>query len=113
MFKIAANPTYKTKVTVDILGDNGKTTPTVFTAIFKRQSQSELDNMTDRLNAKELLDRDLISEVMVGWGDVADAAGTPLEFNDENLDALLDVHPVRPTIVKAYFASLNGAKAKN
>lgn len=114
MFKIAATPTYKSKVTVDFPGDNGKTVSKVFTAIFKRLSQSELDSLSERVNAGELKDNDVIREVMVGWGDdVGDESGAPLEFNEQNLVALLDLHPVRPTIVKAYYATINGAKAKN
>jgi hypothetical protein len=113
MFKIATNPTYAAQVKVDMPGDNGKTVQKVFSATFKRLSQSDLDNLVERLNSKDLSDSALIDEVMVGWGDVQDESGTPLEFNDTNLAALLDVYPVRPTIVKTFFASIAGAKAKN
>ena len=113
MFKIAANPTYTTKVRVNMPGDNGKTVQKVFSATFKRLSQSELDNVKERLDSKDLTDGALIDEVMVGWGDVADENGTALEFNEQNLAALLDVFPVRPTIVKTFFDTLHAAKAKN
>lgn len=113
MFKIATNPTYTAQVKVDLPSDNGKTVQKVFSATFKRLSQSELDNVTDRLSAKELTDSGLIGEVLVGWSDVQDENGTTLEFNDANLAALLDVFPVRPTIVKTFFASIAGAKVKN
>jgi len=113
MFKIATNPTYTAQVKVDLPADNGKTVQKVFSATFKRLSQSELDSVTDRLSAKELTDSGLINEVMVGWGDVQDENGNQLEFNDTNLAALLDVFPVRPTIVKTFLATLAGAKAKN
>jgi hypothetical protein len=112
-FKIATNPTYTAQVKVDIPSDNGKTVPKAFGAVFKRLSQSELDGVSDRLAAKELTDSGLIDEVMVGWSDVQDEDGTVLEFNDKNLAALLDVFPVRPTLVKTFFASIAGAKTKN
>lgn len=113
MFKISTNPTYTTPVKVDVPGDNGKTEQKAFTAIFKRLSQEELDDVTDRLGAKTLTDKGLIDEVLVGWKDVQDENSTPLEFNETNLAALLNVFPTRPTIVKTFFASISGAKAKN
>jgi hypothetical protein len=113
MFKIATNPTYTTVVKVDMLADKGKTVQNVFSAIFKRLSQSELDNVMERLGSKELSDSGLIEEIMVGWDGVTDESGEPLEFNDTNLAALLDVFPVRPTLVKTFFTSIAGAKAKN
>jgi hypothetical protein len=113
MFKIATTPTYKAKVAVDIPGDNGKVTTKVFSATFKRLQQSDLDDMMARLRSKDLDDRSLIGEVMVGWDDVADEDGNVLEFNEENLDALLEVFPVRPTIVKTFFNSTSAAKVKN
>ena len=112
-FKIASNPTYKAQVKVELPSDNGKTVSKMFQAIFKRMSQSELDNISERLSAKELTDAALIDEVMVGWEDVQDEDGNVLEFNDKNLATLLDVFPVRPTIVKTFFATINTAKTKN
>jgi len=113
MFKIAATPTYKCKVKVTFPGDNGSAVSNVFTAIFKRLSQSELDEMSAAVAAGTVKDSEVIAKVMVGWEDVADESGTPLEFNDQNLAALMDLHPVRPTTVKAYYDSISGAKAKN
>lgn len=113
MFKIAVNPTYTAPVKVDIPTDNGKTIPRVFEATFKRLTQTELDNIAERLQAKELTDDQLINEVMVGWGGVADEDGKPLEFNPANLATLLDVYPVRPTIVSTFYATINGARRKN
>jgi hypothetical protein len=50
---------------------------------------------------------------LVGWKDVQDENGTLLEFNEANLAAVLNVFPTRMTIVKTFFASISGAKAKN
>jgi hypothetical protein len=113
MFKIATNPSYTAQVRVDVPTDNGKSVQKVFSATFKRLSQAELDNLSDRVSAKELNDSTLIDEVMVGWDGVADENGTPLEFNDQNLAALLNVFPVRPTLIRTFYNSLNTAKTKN
>jgi hypothetical protein len=113
MFKVAVSETYITPVAVDIVGDNNKSKTHVFKARFKRLKQSELESLSERLAAKELTDSALIDEVMVGWQDVADAEGNPLEFNPDNLEALLEIYPTRPTIVRTFFDSHNGAKRKN
>lgn len=113
MFKIAATPTYTAEVKVDVPTDNGKTVQRVFQAKFKRPTQSELDNIYKRINDKELTDHALIDEVMVGWDGVADEEGNALEFSPENLVALLEIHPTRPTIVQRFFDTVHGSQRKN
>lgn len=114
MFKLAQNPTYTAPINVDLPIDGGKVKKLVFTAVFKRQSTSEVASIYERLEAGELNDAKLIDEVMVGWGDdVQDENGDPLEYNDKNKEKLIDIYPVRPSIVRGFFVSINGAKAKN
>lgn len=113
MFKIAVNPTYTASVKVDIPSDDGKTIQRMFKAKFKRLPQSELDALTDRLKEKEMDDDAVVRAVMVGWEGVADQDGNALEFNEENLAALLEVFPTRPSIVRTFFATINGSKTKN
>lgn len=114
MFQIAsANQTYSTSVRVDVPTDGGKNKTHVFKAIFKRVSQSELDNIHERIQEKTLTDAGLINEVMVGWDDVADEHGQKVEFNPDNLSALLDMYPTRPTIVQTFFTTINNAVRKN
>jgi len=113
MFKIAATPTFKCKVKVDFPGDNGSIASKVFTAIFKRQSQAEIDEQQAGIREGKIKDSDVVDTVLAGWEDVADENGTPLEFNDANKALLMDLHPVRPTTVTAYFNAISGAKVKN
>jgi hypothetical protein len=113
-FKIAVSPTYTVPVKVDIPADDGKTQRRVFTARFKRLEQEELEELTERMNKGELTDKQIIDEVLVGWGDdVMSEDGEKLEFNASNLNSLLRVFPTKPTIVRTFFDSIKQATRKN
>lgn len=107
MLKIIQTPTYTLPVEVDILG-SGRSN---FDVEFKRLSKSDIQATYERMRAGELDDRDLCHELVVGWGRVEGASGK-LEFSAENLDKLLEIHPIGRSILDAFFTSLNGAIKK-
>lgn len=114
MFKISsASQSYLTDIRVDMLDDNGKVKTQVFKARFKRVTQQELDRIHERLQEKSLNDTGLLNEVTVGFEDVKDDNGNPLEFNEDNFAALVNIFPVRPTMVNAFFTTINNAVRKN
>lgn len=114
MIKINPSASYTAPVHVEIPADHGKLDKVVFTARFRRLTLPEIDSVQKRLNDGELSDDALVRHVMVGWGeDVLDDDDKPLEFNDANLTALLNIFPVRPQIVRKFFDTITGAKAKN
>lgn len=114
MISIAQNPSYTLPVTANLPSDDGKTTPVKFTLKVKRLTQQEIESVHERIKDGTLNDEKLCKEVIVGWGaDVQDENKEPLLFNDDNLQELLSIYPVRPTVVNAFFASLDKAKAKN
>lgn len=119
MIKIAQNPTFTSTVNVEIAGDNGKKIKTSFDIIYKRKGTSEIEDIHRRFaledgDENQLTDSKLIPEIVAGWGNnVHDEDGNPLPFTEENLAALVDIYPVRPAIVRVFFESLSGAKAKN
>lgn len=114
MIKITQSPSYTAPVHVEVPGDGGKLDKLVFTAVFRRLSLSEINDLQTKVTAGELNDDAVARLVMVGWGkDVLDDDGQPLEFNDASLTALLDIFPVRPQIVRKFFDTITGAKAKN
>lgn len=119
MFKLfnpseaAPVPTYMHPISVEMPGDNGKPKIQLFKAQFKRLTQSELESLTERLKDGALTDSAMIDEVMVGWDGVTDEKNVPVEFNEVNLAALLEIYPTRPTIVRSFFASIKGAKTGN
>lgn len=113
MFKIAATPTYSATVKVDFILEDGKTETRSFKAKFKRLEQSELDTISEGAREGSMTDSEIVDRVLVGWDGVADEHGNPLEFNPENLKALLNLHPTRPSIVRTFYATIGGSKAKN
>lgn len=113
MFKLAATETYLTPVRVELPGDNNKPKVCAFKARFKRLSQTQFENVLERIGEGSLNDRGLLNEVLVGWEDVADDRDNAAEFNEENLNALLDMFPTQPTLVKTFLDSMKSAKQKN
>jgi hypothetical protein len=100
-------------VKVDFLDGNGKTSPKTFKAHFLRLAQSEIDELIEKSQAKEITDNDLVVKVFVGWDDVTDDQGQPVEFSPVMRDKLLEIYPVRPSVIAAWFESIVGAKRKN
>jgi hypothetical protein len=113
MFKIDTSPSYAWPVTVPQLTEDGKAKDTDFAAYFKRLPQSQVDDLRERAVAGTITDQELANTVLVGWDRVQDEAGNPLPYSEENRRALLDVVPVRPSVIKAWFESLSGAPRKN
>lgn len=112
-FKLALSATYSAEVTVEYLGEDGKPVKQKFTAIFKRKTQEEQDSLRDRLQKGDLGDRAFLQEVMVGWQGVLDADGDELEFTPENFEMAMNVHPMQPCTVRAWFDSQSGARRGN
>ena len=114
MFKLDLSDSYAFPVKIEVIGENGKQTSYSFTGKFKRFSQSEIDDIVAQSQAGELKDVELAEKVLVGWDkDFLGPDGTPFEYNDENMRLALDTYPVRPSVISAWFESLNGAKRKN
>lgn len=113
MFCIDQNPSYTAPVAVKMPGDKGKFTTVKFNARFKRVSLTEFEALNAAIREKTMTDAQLIDEVLVGWGDVENKNGEPVEFTPENLEVLLDIFPVRPSIVQAFFDSIHLGAAKN
>jgi Phage tail assembly chaperone len=113
-------PDFSAQVHAELPSDNARVQKVNFTVRFKRLSTTEFDSLITRINEKDsdgnrqLTDQDIVNEVLTGFGsDLQDENGNALEFTPENIAALCDVHPMRPTLVQAFFESYNKAKAKN
>jgi hypothetical protein len=113
MFKLDPSPSYTWPVTVPQLTEDGKANTAEFTARFKRLPQSEIDGILKRTQAGELSDEALAEMILVGWDGVQDANGQPLPVSPETRKTLLDVVPVRPAVIRAWFESVSGAPRKN
>lgn len=113
MFRIDSSSSYAWPVAVSHLTEDGKTKNADFTARFKRLPQSQVDDLRERAIAGTIPDRELAETVLVGWEGVQDETGNALPYSEENRAALLDVVPVRPSVIKAWFDSISGAPRKN
>lgn len=114
MFKIDTSNTYKYPVTVQMLDQEGKTVNMTFKAEFKRLPRKEVESIMKSIQAGETSDYDVACNVLVGWEGVIDTDGNAIEFSEGMRDQVLEIHPVLPTVVRAWGESLNGkGKAKN
>jgi len=105
LFVVDATDTVKWPVIVNIPVDGGEFAPFQFTGIFKRKSESEYESILQSTLAEigpadeaaaELLagkrrseiladNADLFLQLLVGWEDVRNAAGGPVEFSAQVL----------------------------
>ena len=112
MFKIEQKPTYTGRVEVFSPRDGGKYQKGTFTAEFKALAQEEIDSILGDLRDGRP-DSDFALECLVGWKGVQDEDGNELPFSDSTRDQVLDIYPVLPSVIKAFYESLSGARAKN
>lgn len=123
MYKSAVSETYHTPVEIKVPDGKGGSVKHKFKVEFKRQSQDELDEIHRRLNLSKLndgeklmTDDELLEQVLVGWQEqqlLLTTNGNPAEFSDEARSAMLNIFPVRPTLVNAFFDSIKSGARKN
>ena len=128
MFKIVDKPTRRVRVDLEIPGDLGKVTRGHFIVEFRTLKKSEIDaidlaqledakRLRKQIEADEvdaLPDRtgEILRDYAVGWENVADAEGEPLEFTPENLDRLLELPFVREGMARAFRTQILGREAE-
>ncbi len=107
MLKIVKNPEFKTAVKVMVPTDRGQVEHT-FTARFRALTRSE-ESVFDALSAAST--DDFLRRIVVGWEGLQDEEGDTLEFSDEALNTLIDLHYVRQAIIVSYTSMISGSKA--
>lgn len=107
MFKIAPTPTYVTPIKVVIPNEKGTNDTSTFKVEFKRRNTQELDSL------REVEAELVLKENIVGFSDLLDAENKPLEFNETNLDALLQIPQARAALVIAFWETQYSAREKN
>lgn len=122
MFAIVKNPIYSWPVEVSLPdpAKPGKWKTHSFIGHFKKLSDQEfrdaLEPMTDAtLPPAERVDREneFIQRVLVGWEGITDEDGTPLPFNTDQVEAVLNLTEVRSGLFEAAFNSRRKAAVKN
>ncbi len=105
MFKLTANPTFKSQVHISIPGQDK---PGVIMVTFKHQSKEQLKAFYDGLRNSDDDDLTHLMKIISGW----DGVDTP--FSEEALDALLNQFPAAAReLFAAYSAELLESKRKN
>lgn len=105
MFKIASSASYWFPVDIHFRTESGKVEVRKVECKFKRLTQPELEDLLNPLTPKKT-DRQLLDDVWLDWKGVGDDEGNPAEFTPSAKDAFLAIIPTQPTIVKAFFASM-------
>lgn len=112
MFKLNNSGTYTWPVIIKSAIDGGKYEEQSFNAVFRRISQTEIIEITGKIEAGQVNDLDIARLALAGWNGVFDGA-SEIPFSADNLEKLLDVTGCASAIVLAFLDSLNGAKRKN
>lgn len=113
MFIISKSESYKWPVKVLLPVDGGRTERQDFDAVFKRLSQTRINEIIAGASEGTLKDADVCREVMIGWAGVVDDQKQEIPFSVSALEGLLDIQRVASSIVGAFIESISGAKTKN
>jgi len=113
MFKIDVSDTYNYPVTVAMLDEKGKVKKSSFTAIFKRLPQDDIDRLFAGIADESASDEQWVDEILAGWEGIKDADGKEVPFTEANKRKVCGIHPVRPSIIKAWGESLQEVARKN
>jgi hypothetical protein len=117
-FKLKQSPSYKWPVSLVIPVDGGKRETHVFDACFKRLPQSRIDEIRQlaiaiergRADEDEANERQMVSEIMVGWDGVVDDDGEAVAFSVSGLTEMLEIPTVANQILREFFNSLQSEK---
>jgi len=98
--------------------DDGKHQKVDFKCKFKRIKQTEVEKYQQKFSTTDLKKmfeaaRECAKKVVVGWTDVMDEDGNQIDFNEENLNELLEIPALSIAVSTSYVNSLTEAKRKN
>lgn len=106
-FKLDLSAAYFAPVKLAMLDADGKLQNHLFDAQFKRMDEDNMEDLQERLNARDLDDNSLLDKVMVGWRGITDAQDLPIEYTQARRREVCAQAPgMRVALVVAYFASL-------
>ena len=125
MFIVSSKPTFTAPVVANIPGDGGKFVKAKFTVVFKALDKEAVDELLKRirqsakaarddLDAAPLKDRDVLDEVLAGFGpDLFEEDRTPMAFTPVNVDRLCSIYPLEAAMVRSFFDNYVNGPAKN
>lgn len=111
MFVISQSATYRYPVKFHSPKEDGTgNDENSFTAVFKRLSVPEIQELTGRRNLDDIT---FAKAVMVGWADVVDENGNPVPFSTHMFETLLNKLGFARAVTRAFTESLEDAPRKN
>lgn len=114
MFKLDLSPTYTLPVTVQVRDAAGASQPETFHAEFLRMGPDEFQAYRATIEAQQLSNIDIARKVLVGWSEMADAAGAPVPYSDAARDALLgQVTGAAEAVLRTWYESVMEDVRKN
>ena len=112
-FKLVTDRVVEWPVVIKVPVNGGATQDQRMTAHFKIVDMDRFRQLTFD-NDGDDIDRDLLREVLVNWGDdVCDEDDKPLPFSHELREQLISSIAATSALVKAYSDVINGRKLKN
>jgi hypothetical protein len=106
-FKITQKPTFISRVTVETPNQKGGFDKSTFNAEFKRCGMDEIEEL------KKVPQKEVLQQVLVGWTDLLDDDNKPVDFNDSNVNALLNISPALIALGESFWSALFKAREKN
>lgn len=108
-FKLVTRNKLRVQVKGTMAGEDGKQVPFSFVLLCTRLTQTEIKETIE--NKDETVD-DFVKRIVIGWEDVLDEDGAPMEFNEMNLAAVMEQPGLSTVCYQRYLKEI-GAVAKN
>jgi len=109
-FKLTQKPTFVSRVTVETPNQKGGFDKSTFNAEFRLVGMDEVEEL------KKIPGKEVMESVLVGWSELLGPDNEPLEFNEVNRSALLNL-PYALTVLASFdgpfWGSLFKAREKN
>lgn len=106
-FKIALKPTFKARIEVLTPNQKGGHDKSTFMAEFLRTDMEELEEI------QSIPQAEVMRRKLVGWSDLIDDEDNPVDFNQENLNALLKIPEAVTALRNAFWTSIFKGREKN
>lgn len=88
-------------VIVESRTKDGRILKQSFKAKFLIPSQTEINDLIGP-DAENVNDEKIIEKVLLGWDEMEDDKGDPLDFTPQNVAEIMEEFPTRPTTVRAW-----------
>jgi hypothetical protein len=93
--------------------NGGKHKMMTFEAVFAHVSQSRIEELTRQQTEGSKTDREIASEMIIGWSGVVDGKGEEIPFTESSKERFLNIAGMGSQICQIWTESRGKAKAKN